>query len=60
VQLRAERDETKNGRVYCITLWVRDAAGNETKADFKVSVPLGQSGAAVHGATAQTETSSCP
>ncbi|MGH9839836.1 MAG: DUF5011 domain-containing protein [Blastocatellia bacterium] len=54
-QLRAERDETKNGRVYVITLRVRDAAGKETRKDFKVSVPINQSGAAaVQDGTAVT------
>ena len=61
VQVRAERDETKNGRVYVLTLRVKDAAGNTTRKDFKVSVPINQSGAAaLQGATAQTKTSSCP
>jgi hypothetical protein len=60
VQLRAERDETKNGRVYVITLRVRDASGNTTRQDFKVSVPIGQNGVpAVEDAAAQTKTSSC-
>jgi hypothetical protein len=35
VQLRAERDETKNGRVYAVTLRVKDASGNLTQRDFK-------------------------
>jgi hypothetical protein len=60
VQLRAERDETKNGRVYVITLRVKDASGNTTKKDFKVNVPIAVNGTAVQGATAQTKTSSCP
>ena len=61
VQLRAERDEKKNGRVYVVTLRVRDASGNTTRKDFKASVPIGQNGvAAVQDATAQTKTSNCP
>jgi hypothetical protein len=61
VQLRSERDETKNGRVYVVTLRVKDASGNATRKDFKVSVPIGQNGvAAVENAAAQTRTSSCP
>jgi hypothetical protein len=44
VQLRSERDETKNGRVYSVTLRVADSAGNVTRAEFKVNVPLNQSG----------------
>lgn len=61
VQLRAERVGGGNGRVYVVTLRVRDAAGNTTRKDFKVSVPANQSGAvAVQDATAQTKTSGCP
>jgi len=60
VQLRAERNETLNGRVYAITLRVRDVSGNTTRKDFKVSVPKTQSGTAVQDATALTRTSSCP
>jgi hypothetical protein len=61
VQLRSERDETKNGRGYVITLRVKDASGNTTRKDFMVSVPIGQNGvAAEQDATAQTRTSSCP
>jgi hypothetical protein len=55
VQLRAERDETKDGRVYLVTLRVSDASGNTTQAVFKVSVPLNQTGApAVDSGIAQT------
>ena len=61
VQLRAERNLTLNGRVYVVTLRVKDASGNTTKKDFKVNVPIGQNGAAaVQDATAQTRTSVCP
>ncbi len=61
VQLRSERDETKNGRVYTITPRVRDGAGNATRKDFKVSVPINQSGSpAVRDATAFTLNGSCP
>lgn len=42
VQLRAERDETKDGRVYTITLLLRDNRGNVTRQDFEVRVPIGQ------------------
>jgi len=59
VQLRAERDDTRNGRVYVITLRVRDAAGNTTRQDFKVNVPVGRNDTAVQDSTAQTKTSSC-
>jgi len=61
VQLRAERDQTKNGRVYSVTLRVRDAAGNTTRRDFQVRVPINQSGpAAVQEAPAFMVSSSCP
>jgi hypothetical protein len=61
VQLRAERDGAKNGRVYVVTLRLKDASGNATRKDFKVSVPMNQSGApAVQGVAAQTKMSSCP
>ena len=60
VGLRSERDETKNGRVYSVTLRVADSAGNVTRAVFKVSVPLKRSGApAVDSGPALTVTSSC-
>ena len=60
VQLRAERDETKNGRVYVVTLRVTDAAGNTTRRDFTVSVPVTSNGGAAPDAPAHTLTSSCP
>ena len=60
VLLRAERDMAKNGRVYVITLRVRDASGNIMRKDFKVSVPVYVVQAAVQDAAAQTKTSTCP
>ncbi len=61
VQLRSERDDNKNGRVYVVTLRVRDASGNITRAEFKVSVPKNKnSGPAIQDATALTVLSSCP
>lgn len=60
VQLRAERDGLKNGRVYVITLRVRDVSGNEGRAEFKVTVPLNKSHPlATQDAVAYTVTSSC-
>src|SRR5262245_20311081 len=60
VQLRAERAGPGDGRVYTITLRVRDSGGAVTWADFEVSVPHSQNGAqAVKGATAFTVISSC-
>jgi hypothetical protein len=41
VQLRAERDGSKDGRVYLVTLRVSDSSGNITRAVYKVSVPRG-------------------
>lgn len=61
VQLRAERDDKLNGRVYVVTLHVRDSSGNTTRAEFKVTVPLSQNGnPAVQDATALTVMSRCP
>ncbi|HEX4950248.1 MAG TPA: hypothetical protein VFZ34_26525 [Blastocatellia bacterium] len=45
VQLRAERQDSSNGRVYTITFEVRDAAGNVATATAKVTVPKSQNGA---------------
>ncbi len=60
MRLRAERDETKNGRIYTVTLRVRDSSGNTTRATYKVSVPIGQNGSpAVDSGAKQTVTSSC-
>ena len=49
VQLRAERDGTKNGRVYHITLGVKDSSGNVTTAVYNVSVPVGKAPAVDSG-----------
>jgi hypothetical protein len=60
VQLRAERAGTGDGRVYTVTLLLRDSVGAVTRADFEVSVPHSQNGApAVKGATAFTVMSVC-
>jgi FG-GAP repeat len=60
VQLRAERDGTSDGRVYTITLRLRDNRGNVTRQNFEVSVPINQSGVpSVKGAAAFTVTSGC-
>src|SRR5262245_22887249 len=60
VQLRAERAGPGDGRVYTITLRVRDSGGAVTRAVFEVSVPHSQNGApAVKGVTAFTVISSC-
>ena len=41
VKVRAERDGSKDGRVYLVTLRVSDSSGNITRAVYKVSVPRG-------------------
>lgn len=42
VNLRAERDGSKNGRVYTITFKVKDVAGNMGTITTKVTVPHSQ------------------
>ena len=60
VQLRAERSGTNDGRVYTITLRLRDGRGNIARKDFEVSVPISQNGIpAVKGAAAHTVTGGC-
>ena len=49
VQLRAERDGTKDGRVYLVTLRVGDTSGNVTRGVYKVSVPVGKNPAVDSG-----------
>ena len=50
LQLRAERDEFGNGRVYGITLRARDSEGSAGRAVFAVGVPAGSKGQAVEDA----------
>jgi hypothetical protein len=60
VQLRAERAETGDGRVYTVILRLRDNRGNVTRREFEVSAPIVRNGVpAVKGPTALTVTSSC-
>jgi hypothetical protein len=59
VNLRAERDQTKNGRVYSVTLRVADSAGTITRTVFKVSTPLDQMLPAIEDAPVLTVTSTC-
>ena len=60
VQLRRERDETKNGRVYVVTLRLEDSSGNTVRAEYKVSIPIGQNGQpAIPGAVAFAVSSDC-
>jgi uncharacterized repeat protein (TIGR01451 family) len=63
VDLRAERDGNKNGRVYTITLKATDANGNKSYATVKVTVPhsQGPKGVAVEDPVAYTVTNpNCP
>jgi hypothetical protein len=61
LQLRAERDANRNGRVYTVTLKVTDSSGNVTTATRKVTVPISPgAGAAVDSGPAYTVNSGCP
>ena len=62
VQLRRERDGSKNGRVYTITFKVTDSFGNTATATVKVNVPLNNGGGAVDDGpgAGYTVNSSCP
>lgn len=59
VRLRAERDWDKDGRVYKITLRVKDSSGNITRAVFKVTVPIFFEYPAVDSGVAFTVNSNC-
>ena len=50
--IRAERNQAGNGRVYGITLRVRDSEGNETREVFRIGVPIKLRGTAVENAPA--------
>jgi hypothetical protein len=58
LQLRAERDGTKDGRVYLVTLRVSDSCNSATSKTYKVSVPVGKN-AAVDSGVAYTRLSNC-
>jgi uncharacterized repeat protein (TIGR01451 family) len=62
VQLRSERSGNGNGRVYSITLRVKDASGNAGTAVFKVTVPKnqGNGGVAVDSGPQYTVAGNCP
>jgi hypothetical protein len=62
VQLRAERAGGGDGRVYSLTVAVKDAAGNVGTAVFKVTVPKsqGNGGAAVDSGPNHTVNGNCP
>jgi hypothetical protein len=62
VQLRAERDDNLNGRVYTVNLKVTDASGNVSTASRMIVVPVSQSGggAILGPGPGYSVTSSCP
>jgi hypothetical protein len=60
VQLRAERADALNGRVYIVTLKVKDAAGNIGTATFRVNVPINTGGAATDSGASNTVTGCSP
>jgi hypothetical protein len=59
-QLRAERANAGNGRVYTITFKVKDSQGNFTTVTAKVTVPITQNGSAVDDGPVYIVTSVCP
>jgi len=60
VQLRAERAGTGDGRVYTITLLLRDSGGPVMRADLEVSAPHSRNGVpGVKGPVALTVMSAC-
>jgi hypothetical protein len=59
VNLRAERNTSGNGRVYTITMRVRDAAGNSKIVTSKILVPNGSLNV-VDSGTQYTINGSCP
>ena len=60
VQLRAERADALNGRVYIVTLKVKDAAGNIGTATFRVNVPVNTGGTAIDSGASYTVTGCSP
>ena len=62
VQLRAERDGNRNGRVYTITFKVTDSFGNSTTITVTVTVPISHNSTAVDDgpAAGYTVNSLCP
>ena len=60
VQLRSERAGPLNGRVYIVTLRVKDASGNSTTKTVKLTVPKDDtSGPAIDDGPALTIVSAC-
>jgi hypothetical protein len=60
VQLRAERVNTGNGRVYTIYFKLKDSSGNFTTGSAKVYSPKNQGDTPGNDAVQYTVTSSCP
>jgi hypothetical protein len=60
VQVRAERAGPLNGRVYIVTLRVKDASGNSTTKTVKLTVPVDNtSGQAIDDGPMTTVASAC-
>ena len=59
VDLRAERNDGGNGRVYHITMMVQDAAGNTATASYTATCPITQTGVSVDDAVKYTVLSKC-
>jgi hypothetical protein len=59
VQLRAERNELADGRVYTIELAVKDLRGNEAEALYQVHVPVEYKGVVINNGSVYTVESSC-
>jgi HYR domain-containing protein len=60
VQLRAERQESADGRVYTITFKVTDSSGNVGRATAKVVVPTNTGETAVDSGVNYTVNGTCP
>ena len=60
VQLRAERNGDANGRVYKITLQVKDSSGNIATAVRQVIVPITSNGSAIDSGVQYTVNGTCP
>jgi hypothetical protein len=59
VQVRAERVNDSNGRVYTVSLRVKDASGNSTTKTVLLTVPTSDGGAAIVGPPSYTILSAC-
>jgi hypothetical protein len=59
VQVRAERNNDGNGRVYTVSLRVKDASGNSTTKSVKVTAPTSDGGSAIDNGPAYAVASAC-